>query len=206
MKKFNHGDWFSLHKMTENQKQWCLDNLDWLTEDGKIQCLNREGVIALYLEGSYKFLSSSGHVDPLKELKFENLYYEKEEPKPMNLEKYSIEDLRRIRSNIDWILEAVDAFNNQTEAQESEESVRGFEGLELTEEGEDLFRNTSLQFSTLFFESEHSEDQTNYMVTIFPLLEVVEEGDEIAAIFSLKKGNHTKKVHFNDLFRYETEE
>lgn len=122
----------------------------------------------------------------------------------MNLEKYSIEDLRRIRDNINGLLEVVDEVNNQEEAQESEESVRGFEGLELTTLGERMFHDPDLQKRSLFFKRSHSESQTKYLCMVFPHLIPVAENARTSAIFFLKSG--CKDYHFNDLFQFKTEE
>lgn len=204
MKKFNEGDWFRLHKMTKDQQEWCLDNLDWLTEEGKYQCYYDKNVIAYYYDGSEKFGSSRRCMNsPSKELTFEDLYYDKESTKPTHSGKYSIEDLRRIRDNINGLLQVVDEINSQSEVQESEESVLGFEGLELTSLGRRLLENSALQKRSLLFKRNHSESQTKFVSSVFPNLIIVEENSHIAATFALKSG--CKDYHFNDLFQYKKE-
>lgn len=81
--QFKEGQWFDVRKLTDWQKQWCLDNLDWVSSCSKNQIKRDQYHLALYNTfGSTikRFRTTKKtYVQPEDEITFNDFYWEDEE-------------------------------------------------------------------------------------------------------------------------------
>lgn len=81
---FREGQWFDVRKMTGWQKQWCLDNLDWVSLVGETFCpKGGQHDLAFYNNyGKFKRFGVSYklYLKPEDEVTFEDFYRDEDEP------------------------------------------------------------------------------------------------------------------------------
>ncbi|AGH31956.1 hypothetical protein VPIG_00098 [Vibrio phage PWH3a-P1] len=86
--KFKEGQWFDIRKLTDWQKQWCLDNLEWVSVNTKEKFTSGKYYItyvAKYEEYEITFIKCSLTdeycVSPENEITFNDFYWGEEEDK-----------------------------------------------------------------------------------------------------------------------------
>ncbi|ALM62054.1 hypothetical protein AXI64_gp062 [Vibrio phage qdvp001] len=77
--KFKEGQWFDVRKLTDWQKQWCLENLDWVSSCSKSQV--ESGLYSLVLYSTFgatikRFgTTSKTYNQPENEITFNDFYW-----------------------------------------------------------------------------------------------------------------------------------